>query len=384
MGTVKRIIFTILLSCLVLFCTSCSRPVETTKTINDLKNEKPNGIDAFGVVKVKDIKSIFIDFPVIVEKVNICNGQKVKKGEVLLSLNIQDVTAQISSKKKQIEIEKYQLEKLINDLLGDQKEIKRLQQELKDKEEGFMKETDPDISKAKNDLTHAQDLYNNSRKELQSKDELYKAGTISQKDLDEFSKVVEEYRKNIIDASFALESLKKKKKDEIEQLKSRINGLLAQVDNATTGKETNLIKIQMEKIELLELELDSLNKKVNKSYINGSDVISDLENGIVDSIAVKPGDVIKQGQSLLNLMDLQSVFIQAEVAEQFIKDVKVGAEVNIIPLADKSRKYKGKVIKIYNKAFQKDGETNIPLDISFSNDDGFLMPDFNVDIEILN
>lgn len=384
MGTVKRIIFTILLSCLVLFCTSCSRPVETTKTINDLKNEKPNGIDAFGVVKVKDIKSIFIDFPVIVEKVNICNGQKVKKGEVLLSLNLQDVTAQISSKKKQIEIEKYQLEKLINDLLGDQKEIKRLQQELKDKEEGFMKETDPDISKAKNDLTHAQDLYNNSRKELQSKDELYKAGTISQKDLDEFSKVVEEYRKNIIDASFALESLKKKKKDEIEQLKSRINGLLAQVDNATTGKETNLIKIQMEKIELLELELDSLNKKVNKSYINGSDVISDLENGIVDSIAVKPGDVIKQGQSLLNLMDLQSVFIQAEVAEQFIKDVKVGAEVNIIPLADKSRKYKGKVIKIYNKAFQKDGETNIPLDISFSNDDGFLMPDFNVDIEILN
>ncbi|MFZ5988154.1 MAG: HlyD family secretion protein [Bacillota bacterium] len=380
----KRIIFTILLSCLVLFCTSCSRPVETTKTINDLKNEKPNGIDAFGVVKVKDIKSIFIDFPVIVEKVNICNGQKVKKGEVLLSLNLQDVTAQISSKKKQIEIEKYQLEKLINDLLGDQKEIKRLQQELKDKEEGFMKETDPDISKAKNDLTHAQDLYNNSRKELQSKDELYKAGTISQKDLDEFSKVVEEYRKNIIDASFALESLKKKKKDEIEQLKSRINGLLAQVDNATTGKETNLIKIQMEKIELLELELDSLNKKVNKSYINGSDVISDLENGIVDSIAVKPGDVIKQGQSLLNLMDLQSVFIQAEVAEQFIKDVKVGAEVNIIPLADKSRKYKGKVIKIYNKAFQKDGETNIPLDISFSNDDGFLMPDFNVDIEILN
>ena len=71
------------------------------------------------------------------------------------------------------------------------------------------------------------------------------------------------------------------------------------------------------------------------------------------------------------------------MAEEFIKDVRLGANVEIVPVADKARLYKGKVISISKKAIEQNGETIIPVEISIENNDSFLLPNFNVDVKIL-
>jgi hypothetical protein len=76
------------------------------------------------------------------------------------------------------------------------------------------------------------------------------------------------------------------------------------------------------------------------------------------------------------------LYVLADVAEEFIKDVKLGKKATIIPVADNSRKYYGKVIRIADMAFEKNGETNVTVEISIDEQDGFLRPNFNVDVEI--
>ena len=78
-----------------------------------------------------------------------------------------------------------------------------------------------------------------------------------------------------------------------------------------------------------------------------------------------------------------TLIIEADVSEEFIKDVKIGDNAAIISLADPSKEYKGKSTTISNMAVKKNGETIVPVEISIDNNDGFLLPNFNVDVEIV-
>ena len=81
-------------------------------------------------------------------------------------------------------------------------------------------------------------------------------------------------------------------------------------------------------------------------------------------------------------MDLDTLIIEANVSEEFIKDIKIGSKVDIILLADSSKEYKGTVSKISNMAIKENGETVVPIEISVDNKDNFLRPNFNVDVKI--
>jgi multidrug resistance efflux pump len=81
-------------------------------------------------------------------------------------------------------------------------------------------------------------------------------------------------------------------------------------------------------------------------------------------------------------MNLDGMVVRANVSEEFIKDVKSGLKVEIIPVADKSKKYNGTVKMIASRAEVQNGETVIPIEISIDDNDGFLMPEYNVDVEI--
>jgi multidrug resistance efflux pump len=122
--------------------------------------------------------------------------------------------------------------------------------------------------------------------------------------------------------------------------------------------------------------------RINKSYISENNIVCTMENGIVYDLGYKAGDSINPENKLLSLMNLDTIVVKANVAEEFIKDVKQGAKVEIIPVADKSRKYDGTVTAMAKNALVQNGETVIPVEISVDNKDSFLLPNFNVDVKI--
>lgn len=82
------------------------------------------------------------------------------------------------------------------------------------------------------------------------------------------------------------------------------------------------------------------------------------------------------------IVNLDSLLIEANVVEEFIRDVDLGSRVKIVPIADRTKEYTGKVIFISQIAFNNNGETVIPVRISIDNLDSFLLPNYNVDVFI--
>lgn len=143
------------------------------------------------------------------------------------------------------------------------------------------------------------------------------------------------------------------------------------------------IELQREKTEVISMELKQLKDKLSRDFMKGNGIVSNLHQGVVYDIGYSAGDPLNIEKKLLSIVDLAKISVSADVPEEFIKDVKIGAGVTINPVADNSREYRGKVTKIAGVAVKRNGETVIPVEISIDNPgEGFLRPNFNVDVKI--
>lgn len=294
-------------------------------------SESTDTVDAFGVIKIKDIHNISIDFPAFIESINVKEGQEVKKGDTLVVLNMGDYETQMKSKEFELSIVKQDL--------------------------SFKKgNKDPDVAKSLNELQNSEDLLARARKELEAKKELLKTGAISQYDYNEFEKTFNDRLKKVEDAKMSIESSKYNKRQEIDQKTIRMN--------------------------TLEYDLKLMKEKLSKPYLRKNEIISEFERGLVYDISYVAGDLIDSKKKVLGIMNKDSMVVEVNIAEEFIKGVKIGAEVSFHPLADSSRKYKGKVTRISKVASKNNEETIVVVETSIESPDDFLVPNFNVNVKI--
>ncbi|KNY29427.1 HlyD family efflux transporter periplasmic adaptor subunit [Pseudobacteroides cellulosolvens] len=176
------------------------------------------------------------------------------------------------------------------------------------------------------------------------------------------------------------------RKKELEQIVLNIAQKKVQLDNLELDLKSEIDRLKIEtqekKIELLIEDLGILKDKLKKNYINGDKVISEFDSGLVYSIECQTGDVLSSANRVATIIDSKNLHVEASVPEEFIKDVKIGAKVDIIPIANKAKTYSGKVEKIAGLAKQNNGDTSITVIIGIDNADGFIVPDYNVDVKI--
>lgn len=140
---------------------------------------------------------------------------------------------------------------------------------------------------------------------------------------------------------------------------------------------------------LAELTFDTKNQTVktqknqyDKPFFKDDNIVSDLDNAVVSQVIYEKGETIIPGKYAFQLIDLNNLYVEVNVSEEFIKDVKNGAEVSITPTYDTSKTLKGKVIRKAEVAVTKNGETTIPVDISLDDKDDNLLPNYNVEVKI--
>ncbi|MCX7709322.1 MAG: efflux RND transporter periplasmic adaptor subunit [Clostridia bacterium] len=326
----RRMVSIMTLLAVLFSMTACGSKKESPKAASAAVTEEKSKISAYGTVKPQYIENINIDFPAIIEKVHVKDGQKVKQGDVIYTLNISEYLAKIKNQEIGLATER--------------KDIHR------------QKNNDPNISKLYNDLANAEDLYKKALEDFDKKKQLLDQGAISQSEFDEFDKFVDAKKKAVDDAKYAINILGYTKDTSIDSKASNAD---------TMGNDLAVMK-----------------DKLNKSYIQGNTIVANVKKGVVYDLAYDHGEVVDQKRKALSMLDLDSITVEASIAEEFIKDVKHDKEVEIIPVADKSKSYKGKVIRISNKTIQKNGETDIVVEISIDNKDQFLLPGMNVDVFI--
>jgi len=347
MNKIKRAAAVMLAGVMILGATACSKPAEETATETMQEVVEKNSVEAFGVVKAVEIKNVNIGFAASVSSVAAREGQQVKKGDVLMTLDIKDYLTEINAKQ--------------HDLNSIRAEISKLQSKMIEADPA--KSKDPDVRKLVNDVKYAEQIYKSALKEQADKEALFQSGAISKYEYDEFLKTVNDKKKVAVDLSYNLDITMHNK----------------QIGNKELSDN---IAIQKERAAALDQEIAAMKEKLNKSYIKGTQIISDVNNGVVYEISYHDGDIVSPSQKALSIMNLDGMIVRANVSEEFIKDVKPGLKVDIIPVADKSKKYSGTVKMIASRAEVQNGETVIPVEISIDNNDGFLMPEYNVDVEI--
>ncbi|MDQ2086233.1 efflux RND transporter periplasmic adaptor subunit [Herbivorax sp. ANBcel31] len=320
-------------------------------------------IDAFGVVKSKKIEDIRIDFPAVIEKVHVKEGENVNKGDLLFTINYDKYKEEISAKK-------LELHRLKSNLQNDKLELDKLEQDLSKLQSHLANKSYPEIKKLSNELLVAEENYTKALEEFNAKKSLFESGTISKSELNTLERNVQSYKNNISIIENNISTLEYNLQKEIEQLQLSIN-------LKSSSKTLN-----DENLSSLKNTINLMKEKLNKDYIDENKIISSIDNAIAYELTYVEGESISPSQKLISLMNHEEIIVETNIPEEFIKDITLGSELTISPQADRSKTYTGKITYIASNAVRRNGETTIFVETSIDNDDGFLMPGFNVNLQI--
>lgn len=368
-------------------CQSGKKPASAAPVSTE---KPPSVIEASGKVKAKVTRNILLDFSAPVQEVHSKEGQILNEGDRLVTLDLTDIQKQIQDKESQLQVEKLQLEKLQKGILtgNTDPEIVRIENNYRLAKSNydtaynnFHQNSDAEITRLKNSFKTAEEACERAKEDMSKKELLYTSGAVSKNELLENQRIVEDKEKQVADARLSLDNAVKNKEKELDQLKNTMQDTALSLESTKFNRSTDT-EIQQLKIRQLETEIQQLREKLNKPYIKGNQIVSDLKKGVVTEIGSKPGDLLQANAKAVSIADLSSLTVEAEVSEDFIKDVKIGAPVQITTLADSSKKYAGKVTSIAGIGVEKNGDTIIKTEIGIENPDEFLKPGFNVDVVI--
>lgn len=329
-------------------CTARSSTKDTASPAVPAKESKQE-IKAFGVVRSDQTQNITIDFPAQVEEIHVKEGQTVKKGDVLLALNTSEYVNSIKAQEQELE--------------ALESETEGMREELLEKKTFFQENSDPEIKALLIGRQNATAIYEDALSQLQDREVLFKAGALSKHDYNEFKKSVEADKKAADDINASLDVLENKRRNEI-------NSLITSIEkNGHT-------------IEALKTEIRMMREKLNKSYLKKNAIVSENDNSIVCGIEFDKGDIINGTKKVLSLARIDQLYIEADINEEFARDLKIKSKAAVVPLADPSREYAGEISFISKNVKEKNGETIISVRITVNNQDGFLLPGFNVNATI--
>ena len=339
-------------------------------------------VEAWGEVSAETIKEVHIDFDATVLDIHVKEGQEVKQGDKLMTLDYEEYKTSIAQKEKELSLDKKTYEGQIKSSGGSVQKISNLKEKANNIAKRVSEGTDTEIVSLQAEITSDKEELANIQKDIEVQKELVAAGTDTQKSVDDLNKKASELKTKIGAAEQKITNLKKDRQVEITEINSEIAGI---EDTLSENEKSNQVTLSSSAIkqEISNLEVAQMKSKYAKDFIKGNDIVLDIPKGIIKTIKVVEGAQIGGTNTcLLEILDEQSLIVKANVSEEFIKDVKVGAEANIIPYADREAVIKGKVKEIQNMAIDKNGERVIPITIEAIEDSPYLKYGYSVDVEI--
>ena len=321
--------------------------------------EPPGATEAFGVVIGLRSNNLQLDIPAVVDAVHVTEAQLVERGDVLITLDLAEYETLLASRENRLAMERLTLLRL-EQTLGC--EHQRTATALR-RREIELETVRAEAGQARDEYSAEERL---GQKSVQQIERLLLTAENTERRVAALELELKETRVTHIAQADALRSI------EAPQLNREV----------PSAPQALGIAIQRRIVTGVEIEIAALKRSASRPHLDGVRVIAEFDRAIVIDLAVGPGDRVDRGHLLLRLIDLDSLIIEAHVAENFIRDVQLGDPVTIIPLADPSRKSHGRVQRISGMAVYRSGETIVPVFISIEDNQGLLLPNFNVDVII--
>ncbi len=286
-------------------------------------------VEAFGRVSAGEELNVALEFPARVAGVMVANGRTVSAGQPVLGLDTADFDAEIEGLRQELRVARLEVTAAAAEL-------------------------DQTARQLVHDIAYAESELQQSQADLAAREDLHVNGMFSRDDMIRFRREAAAREKTLQDLQFQLEQ----RQDSLH------------------------VRILQERAEALNTRIERLEAGKNKPYLDGGAIVSPFEQAAVIDMNLTPGDMIEAGRSILRFINLESLQVNADVLEEFIHDVQPDAPVTMIPIADRSREYHGRIRSIGTAAFVRNNETVVPVEVSIDDADAFLRHNFNMDLYI--
>lgn len=377
-------------------CGTSEEPVETVVNAEELLKVT----EAFGTVVSKETENITLEFPAKVQEVVANNGQQVSKGDVLFVLDMSEYMAQLQDKEHELAIKKLELSSVEGEegdvskledsaaiqLEAEKSELDRLTKRYNDLKSKYDNGTAERLIQIRNQIETNQTAYDNAALELANSKVLYDEGVISSTELKDVEAREAMAQDALVASQLDYDLEKKALADEVSTLwyqmemsRSRVQNLEMDMGNSTAGYEMKLLEVST-----IQNSYDQMFDKVDLPYVgeNGQ-IICPVDEGIFYNFHLSEGDYISGGmERTFSIAEAGELEIHTTISEDFIKDVELGAPVTIRPIAAREKEYHGTVSYIADMAEQVNGDSVILVHVTIDDNDGFLKPNFSVDMEI--
>ena len=359
----------------------CNKEIEATQSEVVTEEVTSRSIKVDGTVRCTEKEDIYLEFPAILEKVYVEEGDIVKKGEVLFSFNNEDYIHNITEQENQIKSLELKLKQLQSQQTVGVSEISALKEKLQLKEGYLQNNTNPkminlvsELELAKEQLGTLQDDYNNNQ-------EVYEAGGVSEKTLIDLKEQISIKENLIKSIEKNIEDLKSSSQLEVEDIRASIDSkkvALSNAENTLAGdiEQTN-IQLQMAKDTLTHLK-----EKLNKAYIKNQTVITTSDNMIISEVACHKGTRTSGKEvTLIKAISQDSLIVTLEVPAEEVGYLSIGQEVNIDAYIDEVN-ICGTVKRVSQKAITND-EDFVAVDIEITEGKEYLRDGVAVEAELI-
>jgi RND family efflux transporter MFP subunit len=294
-------------------------------------------------------------------KINVKEGDRVKKGQVLAVLDKESILDEIQTQKDNIQSQREQLSEKLD---TSQKALDTAKISLKEK----IKDKQHDYEKALNDLNEAQRKYNNIKA-------LYENGAESKEDFLEAEKTLN-------DCKTTVDSYNVKDGKVVPE-----ESELRDIDEAQTG-----VNVKGGKVYALDSDLTSIasaenDLKIKEKSLNDCEIKSTID-GTVTRVNTKVGrlaDETDDDKPMFVIENIDHLQMNVNVSEYDIDKVKVGQKVEVKANVLKDDAVKGTVSRISPTGESKNTSTServIPVQIDVNHDDR-LISGINATADIL-
>lgn len=325
----KRFIMLLLL-CLLLInvLTGCDNKVqEDEKEVSETTvTARVSEISAWGEVKSNKEYQINIDFPAMVKGITVKEGDCVKKGNVLAELDMTEFNNQISNLENRISVSEEVLDKTQQNTVGVEAQIAQAHRNIKN---------------AEHDVSNYQILFN--------------SGGISEEELNGYKMILEQKKTELQVLNFQLDDIKR-------------------VNSSTYIQQSN-------EIITMKNELQTYKNKKNKEYLKDGQIICHFEHAVVKNLNVKEGSLMgESGTNMMELVDLDNVYVRAEVNEEFVKYLSEDKTVRIVPTMNAEITLSGKIVNISSTAVEKNGNRIVIVQVAVDDPNRVLLPGYTADV----
>lgn len=352
--------------CLITSCNPKANVEQTSVEGSKQEVQEEKKVEVEGKVGAYDYEKIYIEFPAVVEKVQVKEGDIIDKGTTLITFSNDDYLYTIGQKEKEVALLEAEIEKIKSSSNYLTAKVGTLEEKIALQRSYIDSSNDPEIQVLNNSIKTIDKQLQVNKELYETKKELYEVGSISAKELEDLELELEVQEREREEKQVKIEELKESNAIDLKDLQGQLDSLMMQINNEDKTSIYNL-KINQTKREMKNEEIQLLRSKLSKEYIKNKAVIATKNNLLVNQMNCIVGTIVGDEKvQLLEVINLDSMIITIDIPVEDLVYFEVGTKVAIQVANAEESEIEGEVSRIEGKVIEVEGEMIIQADIKIN------------------